>query len=117
MIDPATLKTHIIESLQALKAENIVCLDVRHLTTITDYMLICTGSSSRHTTSLATRVIDDLEKLKIKARHIEGQTEGEWVLIDYNDVIVHIMQQDVRDFYELEKFWSKDVLRKEGIEK
>ncbi len=108
-LTPAALNEAVIKALDGLKAENITSLDVTKLTTITDYMVICTGSSTRHVKSLAKHVIDELLQLGIKPRSTEGELEGEWVLVDFNDVVVHVMQESVRNFYNLEKLWNIDL--------
>ncbi len=87
------------------KAKDLVVLDVQAMTTVTDYMLICTGTSQRHVKSLA----ENLALAAKAAGHppgIEGLDEGEWVLVDLGAVIVHVMQQQTRAFYQLEKLWS-----------
>jgi len=100
------LQKRIQELLDDAKAQNIVVLDVRKISTIADYMVVATGTSSRHVSSVADRLIDSLKKEGVRAWGVEGQDTGEWVLVDFGDVIVHVMQAETRDFYQLEKLWS-----------
>jgi len=97
----------IIDALEDLKGQKIVELDVRQLTDIMDHLIIATGTSNRHVKSLADNVVEELKKANHRPLGIEGLELGEWVLIDYGDTVVHIMLQATRDFYELEKLWSK----------
>jgi ribosome-associated protein len=89
-----------------LKAENVVALDVRALTSYADTFVIATGTSDRHTRSIADAVVDALRVSGRKPLGMEGYDEGRWVLIDAGDVIVHIFQSDVRADYDLERLWS-----------
>lgn len=100
------LQKRIQELLDDAKAQNIVVLDVRKISTIADYMIVATGTSTRHVAAVADRLIDELKKDGVRAWGTEGQETGEWVLVDFGDVIVHIMQAETRDFYQLEKLWS-----------
>ena len=100
------LKAVVIDALDDLKAINVVALDVADITSVTDVMVIATGTSDRHTRSLANNVVDMARAAGVKPLGMEGQTQGDWVLIDLGDVVVHIMQQEARDFYNLEKLWS-----------
>ncbi|MBC6904448.1 ribosome silencing factor [Saccharophagus sp. K07] len=97
----------IIDALEDLKGQKIVELDVHQLTDIMDHLIIATGTSNRHVKSLADNVVEELKKANHRPLGIEGLELGEWVLIDYGDTVVHIMLQATRDFYELEKLWSK----------
>lgn len=94
------------DALDEMKALDIVQLDVEKLTTMTDYMLICSGRSDRHVKSLAHSVVDAAKQSGTRPIGMEGDDSGEWVLVDLNGVIVHVMQQKFRDFYQLEKLWS-----------
>lgn len=101
------LKAIIVNALEDLKAINIVIIPVAHLTTITDYMIICSGTSARHIKAIANNVITNLKKADF-AEKLEGEEDSEWLLIDANDIIVHIMLPKTRDFYNLEGLWQTD---------
>ena len=98
-----------LESLQALKAEEIVQLDVRRLASFTDYMIFASGNSTRHVNAIAEAVVEAAERAGRKALGVEGTDVAEWILVDLGDVIVHIMLPDVRRYYELEKLWSEEL--------
>lgn len=100
------LKNIVIKSLDDMKAEDIVCLDVTDLSNVTDYMVIATGTSNRQVKSLASALVMNVKAAGVEPLGIEGNDVGEWVLLDLGDVIVHIMQQKTRDFYQLEQLWN-----------
>lgn len=102
-----TLAARIIEILEEAKAQDITCLDVRSQTTVTDHMIICTGSSSRHVRALAQTVMTTLKAEGVIALHDSGLETGEWALIDFGDAVVHVMQKEMRAFYDLEGLWSR----------
>ena len=95
-----------VAALQDLKGHNIKVLDVTKLTDVADFMIIATGTSDRHVKSLAGHVVDKVEEAGFRALGIEGEGEGEWVLVDLQDVIVHVMLPRIREFYGLEKLWE-----------
>jgi ribosome-associated protein len=99
-----------IKALEALKAENILLLDVREQASFTDYMILASGSSTRHVSAIADSVIEAARAANEPAIGIEGEDVGEWVLVDLGDVIVHIMLPDVRLYYELEKLWGEELV-------
>lgn len=101
-----SLETIVVEALEDMKAANIKVLDVRPLTDITDTMVIASGTSDRHVRSVADRVIEKAREAGFRPFGIEGERDGEWVLVDLPDVLVHIMLPRVREFYGLEKLWS-----------
>ena len=104
-----SLKAVVVEALEDMKAANIKVLDVRRLTDITDTMVIASGTSDRHVRSVADRVIEKAKEAGFRPFGIEGEREGEWVLVDLPDVLVHIMMPRVREFYGLEKLWDARV--------
>lgn len=103
---PETIRDWVTEALDERKARDVIVLDVSEVTTITDYMIVASGTSDRHVKSIANFVVEHLRKQGWKASGIEGADQGEWVLVDLSDVIVHVMQPQVREFYNLEKLWD-----------
>ncbi len=97
-----------VGALEDLKGQDIKLLDVRKLTTVTDTMVICTGTSSRHVSSLAQNVVAASKKAGFRPMGMEGKETGEWVLVDLGDVVVHVMQSQARAHYQLEKLWAVD---------
>uniref|UniRef100_A0A486XMH4 Ribosomal silencing factor RsfS n=1 Tax=Rheinheimera sp. BAL341 TaxID=1708203 RepID=A0A486XMH4_9GAMM len=100
------LVSFIQDKIDDLKGRDIVTLDVRGKSSVTEFMVICSGTSNRHTKSIADYVATEVKKAGINALGIEGQSSGEWVLLDLGDVVVHVMLEDSRSFYQLEKLWS-----------
>lgn len=100
------LRDVVIEALEDKKGIDIQCLDVLNQTDITDYMVVASGSSNRQVKALATNVMDEARAIEVKPYGIEGMEQGEWVLIDLVDVVVHLMLPKVREFYDLERLWS-----------
>ena len=98
-----------LKALKALKADNIVVLDVHQQASFTDYMIFASGSSTRHVSAIAESVVEAAKAVNEPAIGIEGEDVGEWVLVDLGDVIVHIMLPDVRLYYELEKLWGEEL--------
>lgn len=96
----------VVAALDDTKGKDVVILDVRNMTTVTDYMVIASGSSSRHVRALADNVAQKAKKAGQRPLGIEGESGAEWVLLDLQDVLVHVMLPKVRDFYNLEKLWS-----------
>ncbi len=88
------------------KAEDIKIFDLRPLSSITDFFVICTGVTEIHTKAIQEGIIEALKDESVRPWHIEGATVGRWILIDYVDVVVHIFQPEVREFYGLERLWG-----------
>lgn len=101
-----------IQSVTAKKAENVVLLDLRGLTSYTDLLIIASAHSMRQVSAIGEHVRRELRKRLIKPLGVEGLREGEWVLLDYGHVIIHIFYEDVRKFFDLEGFW-RDAKRLE----
>ncbi|MFH7325117.1 ribosome silencing factor [Desulfurivibrio sp. C05AmB] len=93
------------EAARGMKAENLVILDVRGLSSVTDYFVIMSARSTRHAQSLARAVDEALSSKRLKSGDTEGLAEGLWVLLDFNDVVVHIFYHELRDFYDLDGLW------------
>jgi ribosome silencing factor RsfS/YbeB/iojap len=102
----ASLKAVILGALDDMKALELKVLDVRELTDIADYMVIASGTSDRHVRSVAQRVVEKAREAGFRPHGLEGLKDGDWVLIDLNEVIVHVMLPRVREFYGLEKLWD-----------
>jgi ribosome-associated protein len=111
------LRDLVISTLEDMKAFDIVTLDVRGKTSITDYFVIASGTSDRHVKSTAESVAFQAKQAGQPPIGTEGLQEGEWALIDLNGVVVHVMQPKVRDFYQLERLWSLDPVAAEKISK
>jgi ribosome-associated protein len=94
-----------------MKAEDSVTIDLTGKTSIGDYMVVTSGRSQRHVASVADRVVKDIEKAGARGVRVEGMRQGDWVLIDAGDVIVHVFRPEVRDFYNLEKMWMSGRAR------
>ena len=104
-------------ALDEMKAVNVRVLDVHKLTDIADTMIIASGNSDRHVRSIADRIIEHAKKGGFRPMGVEGERDGEWVLVDLQDVIVHIMLPRVREFYRLESLWDVSAARRAATER
>jgi ribosome-associated protein len=102
----SSLKTVVTDALADMKALEVKVLDVRGLTDVADFMVIASGTSDRHVRSVAQRVVERTKEAGFRPHGVEGQQDGDWVLIDLNEMIVHVMLPRVREFYGLEKLWD-----------
>jgi len=108
------LKSVVINTLDLNKAQDIVTIDLKDKSSMADYMIIASGTSSRHIQSLSKQVLEKLKANGIKNSKIEGKESNEWKLVDGIDLIVHIFHPEKRKFYELEKIWS-ELIPKEKV--
>jgi len=100
------MRQEIVQALADAKGQDIKILDVRKVTDFTDYMIVASGTSSRHVQTLADRVCVHMKELGLMPIGREGEAVGDWVLVDFGDVVVHLMRSQVRDLYNLEKLWG-----------
>jgi ribosome-associated protein len=100
------MKQAAVEALEEIKARDITVLDVRKLTSLFDYMIIATAESARQTKALAHNVQEKLRGLGARPQGLEGEQSGEWVLVDLGDIVVHVMQPAIRQYYNLEQLWG-----------
>lgn len=98
----------IIGGMREIKAKEIVSLDLRNIeTSVCDFFIVCHGTSNTHTSAIADSVIEEtLKSIKEKPWHKEGLTNGDWILLDYGNVVAHIFQKETRDYYNIEKLWG-----------
>ena len=108
------LKSVVIDTLDLNKAQDIVTIDLKDKSSMADYMIIASGTSSRHIQALSEQVLEKLKDNGIKNSKIEGKESNEWKLVDGIDLIVHIFHPEKRKFYELEKIWS-ELIPKEKV--
>lgn len=104
-LDPKDLKTLVEQSLDADKALDIVTIDLDDQMAMADYMIIASGTSSRHVNALAQKLKQRLESRGVKGIKVEGLTQSDWVALDAGDIIIHLFRPEVRDFYNMEKMW------------
>jgi ribosome-associated protein len=100
------LLAHVLNWLDEAKAENVVTIDIRHKSSLGDYMVIASGRSDRHVGAVAEQIQRKLKEEGHGKARIEGQAHCDWVIVDIGDIIVHVFRPEVREFYNLEKMWS-----------
>ena len=105
-MDKEQLCKLVVDAIDDLKGQDVVKLDVHSLTDFCDFMVIASGRSDRHVRSLAESIVAKAKAAGVQPMGMEGLDEGEWVLVDLCDVVVHVMQPDAREYYQLEKLWS-----------
>ncbi len=110
------LITIVREALDDVKARDVEVIDVRGKSSITDFMMIASGTSKRHVVSLAQAVSDKVKQSGIEPIGTEGQSDGDWVLVDLGELVVHIMMPDARSYYDLERLWRFDSSEDEVVE-
>lgn len=108
----AEIKKIIIKVLKEHKAIDVVALDIKKLTNIADYMIICTANSTTHVKTLSEKIREELARINIKPIGVEGENTREWMLTDFGRIIVHVMLKAVRESYSLEKLWGTNKIKK-----
>ncbi len=105
-LKPEKLATLAAQSARDKKAQNIVILNLRGLSSVTDCFVLCSGESDLHVKAIANQIVGDLEEQGEKPWHVEGYPNASWILLDYIDVVVHIFSEKVRKYYALERLWG-----------
>ncbi len=105
-MDQQQLKAFVVEKLEDLKGRDIINIDVSDKSSVTDTLIICSGNSKRHVISIAENLVVEAKKADAAPLSIEGKSAGDWVLVDLGEIVVHVMQDESRDFYQLEKLWA-----------
>ena len=109
------IKDNIEKILDGNKALNIKSINLRNKSFIADYMIIASGTSSRHLQALSEILVAELKKIGLENCRIEGKDSNDWKLVDTNDVIVHIFHPEKREFYDLEKMWSEEIPKEKAM--
>ena len=109
MPDLTLLLDTLLHSLDENHAMDVTVIDVRKQTTITDYMIVCSGQSSRQVRAIAQHIMTEMKQAGLPAISNHGLNEGEWVLVDFADFVVHVMQPATRAFYNIEEFWQTNT--------
>ena len=109
------IKKNIEKILDNNKAQNISLINLKNKSYIADYMIIASGTSSRHLQSLSENLVTELKKLGLTDCRIEGKDSADWKLVDAHDVIIHLFHPEKRDFYDLEKMWSEEIPKEKAM--
>lgn len=117
MLDLEQMKLAVIDALEDIKAFDITVMDVQKLTSMTSYMIVASANSTRQAKAIADNVCEKLKEKGVEARGMEGEKEGEWVLVDLDDIIVHVMLPATRAYYNLEQLWGETQSRRSPIRK
>ena len=92
------------------KARDIIKINLEKKSSIADFMIICSGTSNRHVIALSTYLVESLKKEKLNTLNVEGKRNGDWVLVDAGDIIIHLFRSEVREYYGLEKMWAEEEI-------
>ena len=109
------IKNNIEKILDINKAQNIISIDLKNKSYIADYMIIASGTSSRHLQALSEILVTELKKIGLEDCRIEGKDSSDWKLVDTHDIIVHIFHHGKREFYDLEKMWSEEIPKEKAM--
>lgn len=105
----------IVDAIDDAKGLNVDVLDVQEMTDVTDHMVVVSGSSVRHVKSIMRSIVQRMSDLDHKPSGLEGDQHAQWILLDYNDVVIHIMLTEVREFYDLERLWNRTLKRPSAV--
>lgn len=108
-MQPEKIKDLVVDALEDIKGQDIRVIDIAEISDFADFMVVVSGTSDTHVKALAREASDKLRKLGVKPLNEDGAELGEWVLVDFGDVVLHVMRPEVRDYYDLEKLWDEDV--------
>ena len=106
------MKLAVVDALEDIKAFDITVMDVRQMTTLTSYMIVASGNSTRQCKAIADNVREKLKEKGAEARGIEGEKDGEWILVDLGEIVIHVMVPATRAYYNLEQLWSESQSRR-----
>ena len=109
------IKKNIEKILDSNKAKNIISINLKNKSYIADYMIIASGTSSRHLQALSEILVAELKKIGLEECRIEGRESNDWKLVDTNDIIIHIFHPEKREFYDLEKMWSEEIPKEKAM--
>ena len=104
---PEALRNLIVEALEEKKGRDVVAMNVTGISDVTDYMIVASGTSNRHVKALVDQVVEAASLAGVEPLGVEGRESNEWVLVDMGDALVHVMQAETRDFYDLERLWTE----------
>ena len=104
------LKSICLNTLDDMKAKEILSLDIKDISNFADWFIIATASSSRNAKAISNKIIEEVKLNKLHVIGVEGQEDSEWVLIDCGDIVINVMQQEAREFYDLESLWGEATL-------
>ena len=110
--NPVLLSKEVERILSEHKGLNVKKIDLKNKSSIADFMIICSGTSSRHVISLSNHLLKSLKKKSLKTLNVEGKSNGDWVLVDAGDIIIHLFKSEVRDYYSLDQMWENNNLNK-----
>lgn len=113
-MESEALEQLVVDALEDRKARDLRVLDVREQSSVTDVMVIASGTSGRQVQAMAEHVVEQSKAVGIQPLGVEGEEYGDWVVVDLGDVVVHVMRPEVRDFYNLEKLWSVEGMEDEA---
>lgn len=106
LVESAAVARLVAEACDEKKAREITILDIRSISSVADYFVICTAGSATQCKAIADHVEETLEKANVRKHHMEGYQNGRWILLDYADIVVHVMNEEEREFYNLERLWG-----------